>query len=99
MLRLRLDGRTYFEIAKQAGVSRQRIQQILSPPPEIRNYITRKFSNHCAQCGVLIKRKGDIHHIKLSDEDYEDIENLELLCVSCHQRKHWDKLKEFQKGL
>lgn len=89
MLQLRLEGRTYQYIAGKAGVSRQRIQQVLAPPPAIRNYVVNKYDGYCSDCGVYVGVGGHVHHEGANgDEDYNDIENLKLVCVSCHRRKH-----------
>lgn len=89
MLNLRLDGLTYSQIAQQAGLSRQRIQQILSPPSDIRKMVVEKYKGRCADCGLLVPRQGHVHHENSdSVEDYQDIPNLCLLCVSCHRRRH-----------
>ena len=88
-LQLRLNGQTYGEIANQLGVSRQRIQQSLSPPTAVRKFIFKQFHGQCNSCGILVGSSGHIHHKSLNDvEDYGDIENLELLCPSCHRQKH-----------
>ena len=87
LLEAKISGKTYAEIAKGTGVSRQRIQQILSPSPVIRRFIKRKYKNRCAKCGVLIENFGHIHHKKMV-EDFQNIDNLELLCISCHTKTH-----------
>ena len=93
MLELRLQGLTYDAIAKRAGVTRQRVQQIISPPPEIRWFVLEKFHGCCANCGLLVGSKGHIHHKDADNsENYQDIDNLELLCISCHRRKHSNNL-------
>lgn len=90
MLLLRLKGYTYSKIAKEAGISRQRVQQLLSPPKEIREYIYNKYDGCCADCGILIGRSGHIHHENSNtEENYQDINNLVLLCISCHLRRHF----------
>lgn len=88
MLELRLKGNTYQGIAEKAGVSRQRVQQLLSPPTAIRNVVYEKANGKCQSCGVFVGRSGHIHHIGSKDENYNDMGNLRLLCVSCHQREH-----------
>ncbi len=89
MLMLRLEGRTYKYIADKAGVTRQRIQQVISPPPAIRDYIVRKYNGYCMVCGIHVGLSGHVHHLGSNNgEDYNDIDNLELLCLSCHRTKH-----------
>ena len=89
MLMLRLSGQTYQAIADQAGISRQRVQQILSPPRVIRDIIVKKYGGRCALCGVEIGISGHVHHKGGNGEDnYQDIDNLLLLCTSCHILQH-----------
>ena len=92
MLKRRLDGNTYAQIAEVAGVSRQRVQQQLSPPPAVKSYIHKKYDGRCAECQIGLGQRGHIHH-KTTDtciDDYNDLDNLELLCATCHRLKHWD---------
>lgn len=89
MAQLRLAGETYSQIAQRAGLSRQRIQKLISPPKEIRDFILKKYSGHCAKCGIKVGHAGHIHHKEGNDGDeYNDIPNLELLCISCHRKEH-----------
>lgn len=88
MLQLRLEGRTYGYIATKAGVSRQRVQQVLSPPSAVRTYIVNKASGKCTICGILVGVSGNVHHFTTQEEDYNDIDNLQLLCSSCHRTTH-----------
>jgi hypothetical protein len=89
MLELKFEGYTYQQIAKKAGLSRQRIQQLLSPPQPIRNFVVTKYKGHCADCGSFVGNSGHIHHNNPYGEDrYDDLENLTLLCISCHGKSH-----------
>ena len=88
MLALRLQGHTYRHIASKAGVSYQWVQQSLSPPKEVRDFIVNKCAGLCRECGILVGSSGHVHHIGLAEENYQDIENLELLCASCHRAQH-----------
>ena len=88
MLQLRLDGRTYRYIAREAGASRQYVQQLLSPPPAIRNYVVEKYGGYCADCGIYVGHSGHVHHNGANGENYNDVENLELLCIACHRKRH-----------
>ena len=96
MLKLRLDGLTYAQIGEIAGVSRQRVQQQLSPPAAIRNFIHKKYGGRCAECGI-VSGSGHIHHktTETHVDDYNDVDNLELLCVTCHRLKHWGMITGF----
>ena len=89
LLQLRLDGETYQHIAEKAGVSRQRVQSLLSPPSSVRKYIVSKYSGRCDCCGILVGKSGHVHHRNTNNgENYQDIENLQLLCLSCHRKEH-----------
>jgi hypothetical protein len=88
MLQMRLQGYTYGAIGKQAGYSRQYIQQVLSPPKAIRDYVVKKYNGFCSECHLFVGVHGHIHHVGLEQENYNDIDNLQLLCISCHKTKH-----------
>ena len=88
MIQLRLDGYSYAEIATRTGLSRQRIQQIVSPPPYVRQLIVAKFAGLCARCGLIVGKSGHVHHKDGAQEDFNDVDNLELLCRGCHRRAH-----------
>lgn len=85
---MRLAGFTYAQIAKKVGISRQRVQQLLSPPKAIRDYVVRKYNGLCQDCGLIVGKSGHVHHQNGNSEDYNDIENLILLCISCHRKRH-----------
>ena len=89
MLRLRLNGYTYQYIADEAKVSRQRVQQILSPPRAIREFVVHKYKGKCERCGIFVGKSGHVHHRDSHNGDnFDDIDNLELLCTSCHRNAH-----------
>ncbi len=88
MLKLKLNGYTYQYIAGQAGVTRQRIQQLLSPPRDIRDFVVKKYKGFCISCGIFVGKSGHIHHNGEEFDTYNDILNLQLLCLSCHRNKH-----------
>jgi len=89
MLILLLDGASYQQIAKSANVSRQRVQQILAPPIAIRDFVSNKYHNRCNDCGIYVGKSGHIHHEnKVLLDNYNDILNLVLLCISCHRKRH-----------
>ena len=85
---MRLNGLTYLNIGKQAGISRQRVQQLLSPPPVIRRMVVAKANGECQYCGLTVGQSGHVHHNGDAFDTYDDIENLELLCISCHRKAH-----------
>ena len=100
MMRMRLDGCTYREIGKKFKVSRQRVQWLISPSAGVRSQVLKKARGRCQSCGLLVSQSGHIHHKSLElgkygvkegqlTEDYKDIKNLELLCISCHRKKHF----------
>lgn len=88
-LALKLQGYSYGAIAAEFGISRQRVQQIVSPPKEVRNRIVQQANGYCQKCGIWTGRSGHVHH-KGSEtmEDFNDIDNLQLLCPSCHRLTH-----------
>ena len=92
MIELKLRGETYQKIGEMAGVSRQRVQQKTAPPPKIKNIIFEKYDGICQECGKQTKKnKGHIHHNNGNGtfpENYNDIENLVLVCTSCHRTLH-----------
>mgnify|MGYP001581133046 CR=1 FL=1 len=88
LLQLRLDGMTYAAIAVKAGISRQRVQQLLRPPTPIYNMVKRQSESRCAQCGILV-RDGHVHHITSTNGDtYDDLSNLLYVCPTCHRSFH-----------
>ena len=87
MLELRLDGLPYELIAQRAGISRQRVHQLLSPPKHIRDFLITKNKGVCQICGIYVGKNGHVHH-PFDEEHYEDIDNLMFLCSSCHRRQH-----------
>ena len=88
----RFAGLTYGQIAGKLGISRQRVQQLISPPSYIRQLIVDRARGKCQICGLQVNGSGHVHHKSCIGEDYNDTENLQLLCVSCHRKQH-GKLK------
>ena len=90
LLRLRLDGLTYAQIGEKVSLSRQRVQKLLQPPPLVRLALSDKYGDSCADCGIDLQFHGHAHHIATKDgvEDWNDLPNLVLLCISCHRRAH-----------
>jgi hypothetical protein len=91
MFQLKLQGASYNQIAEAVGLSRQRIQQLLSPSPKIKRFILQKYEGKCAKCGFNVGKSGHIHHIfstVSNKEIYNSADNLILLCNSCHRSSH-----------
>src|ERR1700738_165512 len=89
-LELWLKGLTYAEIGIEIAVSRQRVQQMVSPPKAIRDRIKARAHDRCEQCEVELEH-GHIHHKNArgrTADDFNDRSNLEYLCVGCHMSKH-----------
>ena len=88
---LRLEGYSYAAIARQLGCTRQRVQQILSPPAHIKRRIWKDANERCQVCDVWLGKHGHIHHMRTnahSPETYQDATNLQYLCASCHASCH-----------
>jgi hypothetical protein len=85
---LRLQGLTYAQIGRQLGISRQRVQQIVAPPPAIRKAVCTAANGCCRSCGIRVGEAGHIHHTGDDGENYNDFEALVLLCLSCHLKAH-----------
>jgi len=83
----RLMGLSYEQIGESLGISRQRVQQLVSPPAAVRELIVKRAKGKCQKCGIFVGKSGHIHHIG-AEEDYNDIDNLQLLCLSCHWLEH-----------
>ena len=91
-LRWRLEGFTYQRIGEELGLSHQRIQQLLQAPKEIRHLIIDRAGNACQTCGInLSKGRGHVHHRLakgLQADDWNDLDNLVYICLSCHRYDH-----------
>jgi len=88
---MRLQGHAYAVIGDKLGVSRQRIQQIIGPPRETREIVCTRSKGRCVDCNLRVGISGHIHHrngIGVALDDYNDIDNLVLLCIPCHLRAH-----------
>lgn len=61
-------------------------------PPDwgFRKYVIRnRFNNKCSDCQVYMRKGFHIHHkIPVSKGGDHSLDNLELLCESCHIKKH-----------
>ena len=74
ILELLSQGKSYQKVANDFDISRQRVQQIVSP---------RRLSigiGICSKCGQ--ERQLHRHHSDYLKEDYK------LLCLSCHKEEH-----------
>lgn len=90
-MRRRLEGWSYGQIAKEAHVSRQRVQQVLSPPKEIRAFVAKRADYHCQQCHAELQLGGHVHHANgnaTTEEEYEKVDELIYLCMPCHRNIH-----------
>jgi predicted transcriptional regulator len=80
ILQLKQLGASYKQIAKELGVSRQRVQQLISPSE---NDATKIRSNGiCEECGKKTTQLH-IHHISYWPE-----QKTKNLCASCHRNAH-----------
>jgi len=88
IMELRFAGLSYREIGDKFGISKQRVQQMFSPPTSVRRYVVERANGKCEVCGIQRGNKGDVHHRDIQHEDFNDIANLQLLCRSCHMQSH-----------
>ena len=91
-LALRLDGQSCITIARTLGLSRQRVQQMLTPPAAIRDHVIRAAKGRCAGCGIICGRHGQTHDTRttgtMACDEYDDLAVLEWRCASCHRGVH-----------
>lgn len=92
-LKLRLDGKTFAEIGAALGISRQRAQQLTSPPTGVRLFVAKRAEGKCEHCQIPIRAaSGHVHHKLANGQErflYNDSANLEYLCPSCHRVAHF----------
>lgn len=81
-------GLTYQQIGTNLGISRQRVQQLVAPSPEIRQIIIDREHGACQVCGMQVNDCGHIHHLSPYEQNYNGLSNLQLLCSSCHAKIH-----------
>ena len=98
-LRLRLEGHSYRQIGEALNISRQRAQQITSPPKAIRHHVVTQANGACQSCGIYVGNSGHVHHqtsIGGTGDNYNDIANLILLCPRCHLVAHYGEGPRYQ---
>lgn len=88
IIKERLNGKTYREIGEILGISRQRVEAIASPPMKTLQDLMKRAEGKCQTCGRVIGRSGHAHHNGDQEETYQDISQLQYLCISCHLKAH-----------
>lgn len=78
---MKSNGMTYAQIGESMGISRQRVQQLISPTEKEREQIIQENGRRCHKCGKS-KGKLEIHHT-----DYLKGDTI-YLCLSCHRKEH-----------
>ena len=100
MLDLRIEGNSFQRIADEAGITRQAVSLILTPPVDVRDSIYQRHDDRCAHCGLrCITRtedttkniSGHLHNTRGGDLNWNTPETLILLCASCHRIEHMEK--------
>src|SRR3990167_1944989 len=84
-------GMTYKEISQRVGISRQRVEQLLSPPKHIMAKVKERARETCEDCGIILTHGAHLHHVNSDTIDpvqYNGIENISYLCPGCHRRRH-----------
>ncbi len=98
ILELKMRGWSYARIAKKYGLSPQRIQAIISPPRAINQLVIARAHQKCEKCGTELNHSGQIHHRNYIEDDYNDLSQLQYLCIRCHVLAHYEsKPKEVDK--
>jgi DNA-binding CsgD family transcriptional regulator len=89
-LEMKRQGYPYAAIGQALGISRQRVQQLLSPPADARAQVLARCARHCEACGIGPGVHLHLHHVSYhaSPRTYHDPQNLQALCVPCHNRAH-----------
>ena len=61
---------------------------------KLKNLVWIRDKNKCQICSKIGKKRSDLvcHHIDF-DKDNCQVENIQLLCRSCHMRVHWQERK------
>ena len=97
LLRLRCAGLSNAAMAERLGVSRQRIAHRLAPRVAIRRIVVERARGQCEHCGLHVGRSGLIHHRTsrgMTCDQYNDLDNLGLLCRPCHRRARRTRSEE-----
>ena len=85
---LLMDGKTYKEIGRIYGISRQRVQQLVHPNKITTDIIKSRAGGNCEICKKILLI-GHIHHCgSKTPEEYNHVNNLMYLCNSCHKALH-----------
>ena len=97
IINMRLEGLTYQQIAGKLNISRQRVEQIASPPKETLRALITRSGEKCENCGIIVGKSGHAHHKGHTEDTYEDINQLDYLCPSCHRLAHFTLRAKVQK--
>ena len=82
-----LKGMTFTAIAKEMGVSRQWVHEMLCPPTTLRQFVYNQANGMCQECHVHVNRNGHYHSEPTGPID-DFTMPLKLLCVTCHSKAH-----------
>lgn len=87
-----VNGSSYTDIGRAFGITRQRVQQIVRPPRLVHDLVRDRANNTCQGCGIQLRPgDGHVHHVgqaARTPDDFNDPDNLEYLCRSCHRTRH-----------
>ena len=82
-----LSGMTFTAIGQRMGVSRQWVQEMLCPPPALRQVTYDLAGGKCQECGMHLGRNGHYHSTPTGPiADFT--KPLVLLCCTCHRTEH-----------
>lgn len=95
---LKKAGLTYAQIGKDLGVTRQRAQQLVRPSPMVYAVVLKRADGMCQSCFKLLAGCGHVHHRSPDVEIYNSLDNLLLVCLSCHRALHPEKKEQCPKG-
>jgi len=88
-INLKMEGKTYSEIGSSLGVSRQRAQQLCSPPAGQIVLVVMRANGKCEVCREDTAH-GHFHHLSGTTtlEEFNKEPNLQYLCAGCHKKQH-----------